>query len=121
MTKEAVVKQDLDQLGDVPELPAAVVRTRVASRFRDLALAANPRQVTDQSVLLLLRDWESARSTEEKAKQMLADARAWKERAAAEIVGHLGTSEIRFKGTLYAPRIIGGKITLKALKAKKIP
>lgn len=122
MSKEAVVKQDLEQIVDEPDPPpTAALRKQAAHRFRELAAAADPRQVTDQSMTLLLRDWGSAQSTEAKAKKMLADARAWKERVAEAIVAHLGTGEIRYKGTLYAPKIVGGKFTLKPLKAKRIP
>lgn len=122
MSNEAVVTQDFEQIvGDPKPKPTVGIRPRVADRYRDLVSSSDPRKVTDQSVKLLFRDWELAAATEAKAKQMVLDAQAWKQRAAEAIAAHIGSSECRYKGVLYSPAISRGKITLKAMKEKKVP
>lgn len=119
MSNEAVVQQDLQQV--VRDAPAKELRHRASDRFRDLVNSVDPRKVTEQSMTLLFRDWESARSTEEKARKMLEDAIAWKELATSNIVATLGAGEFRYKGVLYTPKVVGKRIALRPLKAKKIP
>lgn len=88
-------------------------------RLEALASEAKPALATEATKRRLLEEWEKADKVVGRARQMVKDAIAERERCAVKVVRTLGRGNLRYKDVLYSPSAKGDTVYLRELVRRR--
>lgn len=103
---------------DLAEALATEAKPSGKERLEALASTARPDLATDATKRRVLEEWEKADRVVGRARQMLKDSIAERDRCAEKVVATLGRANLRYKDVLYSPSAKGDTIYLRELVKK---